>query len=66
MKIGNGILRVHLLALESRIQGRLPCDHPAFAWLVQHSSNVLTKSLVGKNGRALRSPFREGGGGRGA
>ena len=51
VKIGKGILRVHLLALESRIQGRLPCDHPAFAWLVQHSSNVLTKNLVGKDGR---------------
>ena len=51
VKIGKGVLRVHLLALESRIQGRLPCGHPAFAWLVQHSSSVLTKSLVGKDGR---------------
>ena len=51
VKIGKGVLRVHLLALESRIQGRLPCGHPVFAWLVQHSSSVLTKSLVGKDGR---------------
>ena len=42
VKIGKGILRVHLLALESRIQGCLPCGHPVFAWLVQHSSGVLT------------------------
>ena len=39
------------MALESRIQGRLPCGHPVFAWLVQHSSSVLTKSLMGKDGR---------------
>ena len=51
VKVGKGMLRVHLLALESRIQGRLPCGHPAFAWLVQHSSNALTKGLVGKDGR---------------
>ena len=31
--------------------GRLPCGHPAFAWLVQHSSSALTKGLVGKDGR---------------
>ena len=42
VKVGKGMLRVHLLALESRIQGRLPCGHPVFAWLVQHSSGVLT------------------------
>ena len=33
------------------MKGRLPCGHPVFAWLVQHSSSVLTKSLVGKDGR---------------
>ena len=51
MFIDRWFLRVHLLALESRLQGRLPCNHPVFAWLVQHSSSVLTKSLVGKDGR---------------
>merc|ERR1712079_598742 len=51
VKVGKGIMRVHLLALESRIQGRLPCGHPVFAWLVQHSPSALTKSRVGKDGR---------------
>ena len=51
VKIGKGVLRVHLLSLESRIGGRLPCGHPVFAWLVQHAPNVLTKGLVGKDGR---------------
>ena len=51
VKVSKGILRAHLLALDSRIQGRVPCGHPVFAWLVQHSSGVLAKSLVGKDGR---------------
>ena len=51
VKIGKGVLRVHLLALESRIQGRRPCGHPVFAWLVQHSPNARTKSLMGRDGR---------------
>ena len=51
VRLGKGLLRVHLLALEGRLRGRLPCSHPAFAWLVSHSSAVLTKNLVGKDGR---------------
>ena len=51
VRLGKGLLRVHLLALEGRIRGRLPCSHPAFAWLVAHASSTLTKHLVGKDGR---------------
>ena len=45
IKLGKGMLRVLLFALEDRIRGRLPCALPAFAWLVGHSSAVLTKHL---------------------
>ena len=51
VRMGKGLLRVHLLALEARLQGRISCSSPLFAWLVMHSSAVLTKNLMGKDGR---------------
>ena len=51
VRLGKGLLRVHLLSLEGRLRGRIPCSHPVFAWLVGHSSSTLTKYLVGKDGR---------------
>ena len=50
-KLGKGMLRVLLLALEARLQGRIPCQHPAFLWLVEHTGDVVTKYLVGKDGK---------------
>ena len=44
-------MRVLLLALEARASGRIPCSHAVFAWLVEHASDVLTKYLVGKDGK---------------
>ena len=62
VKLGKGILRVLLLALEERLGGRLPCSHPSFAHLVGHSSAVLTKHLRGKDGKTpYPSDLREGG-----
>ena len=51
IKLGKGILRVLLFALEDRIRGRLPCALPAFSWLVGHSSAVLTKHFRSKDGK---------------
>ena len=50
-KIGKGLLRVLLLALESRLQGRIPCGHPVFSWLAEYTGDVLSKHLVGKDGK---------------
>ena len=50
-KLGKGLLRVLLLALEARVNGRIPCSHPAFAWLTEHAGDVLSKCLVGKDGK---------------
>ena len=55
VKLGKGLLRVHLFSLEEKVSGRLPTTHPAFAWLVGHSSAVMTKHLRGKDGRTAYS-----------
>ena len=50
-RLGEGVLRVRLVALEARIGGRAPCTHPAFAWPAEHSADVLSKYLMGKDGK---------------
>jgi len=44
------MLRVHKLALETRVGQRVSVTHPAFAWLVEHVADVINKSLVMKDG----------------
>ena len=39
------------LALESRLKSRLPCSHPVFAWLVEHTAYVLNRFQLGTAGR---------------
>ena len=51
-KLGQGVPRVLWLALETRACGRIPCLHPAFAWLAEHTADVLTKYLAGKTGHS--------------
>ena len=65
-KVGKGLLRVLLLALEARVQGRIPCTHPAFAWLTEYAGDVMTKYMVGQDGkspyeRLFGKPVREEG-----
>eukprot|EP00969_Alexandrium_andersonii_P349868 15432038-Alexandrium_andersonii.AAC.1 len=40
-----------MLALQEQIQGGVPVDHPAMLWLVEHAGWLLTKYLVGRDGR---------------
>ena len=51
VKVGKGMLRVLLFALEAKIQGRIPCTLAIFAWLVGHASEVVAKCLRGKDGK---------------
>ena len=51
VKVFKGLLRVHLLSLERRIGGKIPSSHPILTWLVQHTANILTKCLVGTDGK---------------
>ena len=46
-----GLLRVHLIALEMKIEGQIPSHHPVGSWLVQHVASLVTKHLVGTDGR---------------
>eukprot|EP00969_Alexandrium_andersonii_P223640 9877243-Alexandrium_andersonii.AAC.1 len=41
-----------MLALQERIQGEAPADQPAMLWLVKHAGELLTKYLVGHDGRS--------------
>eukprot|EP00969_Alexandrium_andersonii_P219202 9681161-Alexandrium_andersonii.AAC.1 len=55
-----------MLALQARIQGEVPVDHPAMLWLIEHAGELLTKHLVGHRGRAgfkclFGKPSREDG-----
>ena len=46
-----GMLRTLSLALESRIGARIPVTHPAMWWFVEHTTELMAKHLVGKDGR---------------
>eukprot|EP00969_Alexandrium_andersonii_P291868 12899498-Alexandrium_andersonii.AAC.1 len=40
-----GLIRTLMLALQERIQGEIPVDHPVMRWLVEHAEELLTKHL---------------------
>lgn len=46
-----GQLRTLKLSLETRLKVRLPCSHPVFSWLVEHSAYVLNHYQLGLDGR---------------
>eukprot|EP00969_Alexandrium_andersonii_P015361 671155-Alexandrium_andersonii.AAC.1 len=55
-----------MLALQERIQGGAPVDHPAMFWLVEHAGELLTKYLVGHDGHTafeqlMGNPSRDDG-----
>ena len=45
------IVRTHKLALEKKLQKRIPSTHPVMTWLVEHGVDILNKFLVGADGR---------------
>ena len=61
-----GLLRVHLAALERRIGAKIPSNHPVLAWLVEHVSDIISRYMVGLDGktgyeRLYGRPVREEG-----
>ena len=40
-----------LLALESRLDAKIPVTHHVITWLVEHAADVLNKFAVGIDGR---------------
>ena len=46
-----GILRTHVLALETRLGCRFPADHPMLSWMVEASADLITKHNRGPDGR---------------
>ena len=51
VKLFKGLLRVHLQALERKIDGYIPSSHPVMTWLVEHVSDVITKYLQSSDGK---------------
>ena len=47
VKIFKERMRVHLLALERKIGGKIPARHPIMCWLIEHAWAVISKYLVG-------------------
>jgi hypothetical protein len=66
VRIVKGLLRVHLMALEAKIGAKFPSGHPVLAWLVEHVTDVISKHMVGVDGktgyeRLFGRPSREEG-----
>ena len=64
VRIFKGLLRVHLAALERRIGAKFPTNHPVLTWLVEHVGDVISKYMVGVDGktsyeRLFGRPVRE-------
>ena len=45
------MLRVHLLALERKLKGHIPSQHPVMTWLVECVADIVTKYMQGADGR---------------
>ena len=51
VKLFKGMLRVHLLALERKLKGNIPSQHPVMTWLVECVADIVTKYMQGADGR---------------
>ena len=51
VKLFKGLFRVHLIALEKKIDGHIPIDHPIISWLAEFIGDVVSKYLVGMDGK---------------
>ncbi len=66
VRLAKDLLRVHLAALERRIGAKFPSKHPVLAWLVEHVGDIISKYMVGLDGktgyeRLYGRPVREEG-----
>ena len=52
VKMAKGLLRVHLHALENKIDGHIPSNHPVMAWMSEFVGDAITKGLVGADGKS--------------
>ena len=51
VKTFKGLLRVHLAALERKVDLHLPSAHPLTGWLVEHVADLTTKYLQASDGK---------------
>ena len=53
-----GLTRTLKMALERKINQKIPCSHPLVTWLVEHVADVMNKYNVGKDGRTAYERMR--------
>ena len=51
VKTVKGMTRVHLLALEAKLNGFIPSSHPLMSWLLDFVGDCLSKNLTGSDGK---------------
>ena len=51
VKVVKGLLRVHLHALEAKLDGHIPSDHPIMSWMTEFVGDAITKGLVSADGK---------------
>jgi hypothetical protein len=51
VRIVKDMVRVHLAALERKIVAKIPSGHPVLTWLVEHVSDIISKYMVGLDGK---------------
>ena len=51
VKTYKGLWRVHLHALEKKLDGHIPSDHPVMSWMAEFIGDTLTKHLVAADGK---------------
>ena len=50
------LVRTLKAALESRLEWRIPCEHPVVRWMVEHAADVMNKHAINKSGM---TPYEE-------
>ena len=50
-KLLKGLIRVHVLALERKLNVHIPASHPVVAWIVEAVGDLAAKHLRGQDGR---------------
>ena len=51
VRVLKGLIRTHVLALEAKINARIPAEHPILAWLAEAVGDMVSKHLRGQDGR---------------
>ena len=60
VQAAEGLARTLKLELEDKLGHKIPVDHPAVTWLIQHAADMLTELKVKKNGKTAYETIKAG------